>query len=83
MDSRSGFSKPTILTKRTNSLNMEDCVKEGRMYRIEYLEDDKEWVVTSEEYPGLSWIAASPLEALKGYMKMVEELDTCDEGKTV
>lgn len=53
------------------------------MYRIEWLEEDQEWVVTSEVYPGLSWIAASPLEALKGYMKMVEELETGNEGKTV
>lgn len=53
------------------------------MYRIEWLEHYQGWVVTSEEYPELSWLDHSPLEALKGYMKMVEELETGDEGKTV
>lgn len=53
------------------------------MYQIEWLEEDQEWVVTSKEHPGLSWLDPSPLEALKGYMKMVEELETGDEGKTV
>ena len=53
------------------------------MYRIEWLEEDQEWVVTSEEYPGLSWIDLSPLEALKGYIKMIEELEAGNEGKTV
>lgn len=53
------------------------------MCRIEWLEEDREWVVTSEAYPGLSWIAASPLEALKGYMKMVEELEVSNESETV
>lgn len=53
------------------------------MYRIEWLECYQGWVVTSEEYPELSWIAASPLEALKGYMKMVEELEVSNESETV
>lgn len=53
------------------------------MYRIEWLEEDQEWVVTSEAYPGLSWLDQSPLEALKGYMNMIEELEVGNESETV
>lgn len=53
------------------------------MYRIEWLEEDQEWVVTSDENHGLSWIESSPLEALKGYMKMIEELEAGNESETV
>lgn len=53
------------------------------MYRIEWLEEDQEWVVTSDENPGLSWLDPSPLEALKGYMRMIEELEACNGSKIV
>lgn len=53
------------------------------MYRIEWLEEDQEWVVTSDENPGLSWPDHSPLEALKGCMKMIEKVDACDGSKIV
>lgn len=53
------------------------------MYRIEWLEEDQEWVVTSDKNPGLSWLDPSPLEALKGYMKMIEELEVWDESEAV
>lgn len=53
------------------------------MYRIEWLEHRQGWLVTSDENPGLSWLDHSPLEALKGYMKMVEELEADNEGTTV
>ena len=45
------------------------------MYRIEWLEHYQGWVVTSDETPGLSWLDPSPLEDLRGYMKMVQELE--------
>ena len=53
------------------------------MYQIEWLEEDQEWVVTSEEYPELSWHDNSPLEALKGCMKMIEKVEACNESKIV
>ena len=53
------------------------------MYQIEWLEHYQGWVVTSQEYPELSWLDRSPLEALKGYMQMIEKLEAGNEGKTV
>ena len=53
------------------------------MYQIEWLEEDQEWVATSEENPGLSWLDHSPLEALKGRMEMIEKVEACNESKIV
>lgn len=53
------------------------------MYWIEWLEHHRGWLVTSEEYPELSCLDHSPLEALKGCMKMIEKGDANNEGKTV
>ena len=72
-----------ILTKRTNFLNKEDCVKGGRMYQIEWLEHYQGWVVTSDSYPELSWLDHSPFEALKGCMKMIEKVEACNGSKIV
>ena len=53
------------------------------MYQIEWLEEDQERVVTSEENPGLSWLDHSPLEALKGCMKMIEKVEARNGSKIV
>lgn len=53
------------------------------MYRIEWLECYQGWEVTSDSYPELSWHDHSPLEALKGCMKMIEKVEACNEIKIV
>ena len=53
------------------------------MYQIEWLEHYQGWVVTSKEYPELSHLDRSPLEALKGCMKMIEKVEACNESKIV
>ena len=53
------------------------------MYQIEWLERYQGWVVTSKEYPELSWLDHSPLEALKGCMKLIEKVEACNGSKIV
>ena len=53
------------------------------MYQIEWLEHYQGWLVTSKEYPELSWLDHSPLEAMKGCMKMIEKVEACNESKIV
>jgi predicted HicB family RNase H-like nuclease len=40
-------------------------------YRLTWSEDDQEHVGLCAEFPGLSWLAATPEAALKGIRKMV------------
>lgn len=42
-------------------------------YRIIWSEEDQEHVGLCAEFPGLSWLAASPVEALKGIRKLVAD----------
>ena len=53
------------------------------MYQIEWLEHHQGWLVTSEEYPELSRLDHSPLEALKCCMKMIEKVEACNGSKIV
>ena len=43
-------------------------------YRVTWSEDDSEYVALCAEFPGLSWLAATPEEALKGIRKIVAEI---------
>lgn len=43
-------------------------------YTVSYSPEDKEFVGTCEKYPGMSWLAGSQEEALKGIVKAVEEI---------
>jgi predicted HicB family RNase H-like nuclease len=43
-------------------------------YRVTWSEDDTEYVGLCAEFPSLSWLAASPEEALKGIRKMVADI---------
>jgi predicted HicB family RNase H-like nuclease len=42
-------------------------------YRITWSEDDKEYAGLCSEFPGLSWLAPTPEEALRGIRKVVAD----------
>ena len=43
-------------------------------YRVTWSEEDEEYVGLCAEFPGLSWLAASPEEALRGIRRVVAEV---------
>lgn len=43
-------------------------------YSVFYSPEDKEFVGISEEFPGMSWLASSQEEALRGIVNAVDEL---------
>lgn len=47
--------------------------KDKYTYRVIWSEEDQEHVGLCTEFPGLSWLAATPEEALKGIRKVVAE----------
>lgn len=42
-------------------------------YKIEWSEEDEEYVGTVLEFPGLSWLDESPIEALNGIQQVTQE----------
>jgi predicted RNase H-like HicB family nuclease len=40
-------------------------------YRIEWSDEDGEYAGLCAEFPSLSWLASSPVEALKGIQRIV------------
>lgn len=42
-------------------------------YRIEWSDEDEEWVGTVLEFPGLSWLDESPIQALNGIQQVTQE----------
>lgn len=52
-------------------------------YRVTWSEDDQEYVGLCAEFPGLSWLAASPEAALRGIRRVVadsvEDMQECGE----
>ncbi|GAB2450279.1 hypothetical protein GCM10027062_34340 [Nocardioides hungaricus] len=43
-------------------------------YRVSWSADDNEYVATCAEFPSLSWLAASQLEALQGLQRLLEDV---------
>jgi len=43
-------------------------------YRVSWSADDAEYVATCAEFPSLSWLAASQVEALEGLQKMLRDV---------
>lgn len=43
-------------------------------YRVTWSENDAEYVGLCAEFPSLSWLSATPEEALKGVRKMVADI---------
>ena len=43
-------------------------------YQVNWSDEDAEWVATSPEFPSLSWLAATPQDAIVGYIRMVQEV---------
>ena len=54
-------------------------------YRITWSEEDGEYVGLCSEFPGLSWLAPAPEEALKGIRKVVGDVvsDMISSGEPV
>ena len=52
-------------------------------YRITWSDDDQEFVGLCAEFPGLSWLAKKPEDALKGIRKVVKtvvlDMESCGE----
>jgi predicted HicB family RNase H-like nuclease len=43
-------------------------------YRVTWSEEDEEYVGLCAEFPGLSWLTATPEEALRGIRRVVAEV---------
>lgn len=43
-------------------------------YRVTWSEDDNEYVGLCAEFPSLSWLSPTPVAALKGIRKLVDEI---------
>jgi predicted RNase H-like HicB family nuclease len=48
-------------------------VEHGYTYKVEWSEEDGEYVGTVEESPGLSWVDDSPTKTLAGIRRITEE----------
>jgi predicted RNase H-like HicB family nuclease len=44
-------------------------------FRVDWSDDDQEFVGTCDEYPSLSWLAATEAEALDGIKALVADAD--------
>lgn len=42
-------------------------------YMVEWSDEDEEWVGTCDNFPSLSWLAATRSEAMAGIMRLVAE----------
>ena len=49
-------------------------VAEKYTYRVRWSDEDSEFVATVAEFPSLSWLDKSQVEALLGLVQMVEEV---------
>lgn len=45
-------------------------------YRVLWSAEDEEYVATVVEFPSLSWLAASPVDALRGLEALVHDVVT-------
>ncbi|MFC0005007.1 type II toxin-antitoxin system HicB family antitoxin [Micromonospora siamensis] len=54
-------------------------------YRVTWSADDQEFVATCAEFPSLSWLAPSQIEALKGLEDMLQQViaDMEEQGEQV
>ena len=54
-------------------------------YRVAWSADDDEFVATVAEFPSLSWLAPSQLDALQGLEKLLDDViaDMQDEGEEI
>lgn len=54
-------------------------------YRLTWSDEDKEYVGLCAEFPSLSWLAATPEDALKGIRRVVAKVvaDLTDSNETV
>ncbi|WFE59296.1 type II toxin-antitoxin system HicB family antitoxin [Micromonospora sp. WMMD712] len=54
-------------------------------YRVTWSAEDREFVATCAEYPSLSWLASSQIEALQGLQDLLREViaDLAEQGEQV
>ena len=47
---------------------------------VRWSEEDQEFVGTCDKYPSLSWLSASPLGAMMGIRRIVQEVE-CEDAE--
>ncbi|MEH1016135.1 toxin-antitoxin system HicB family antitoxin [Micromonospora sp. CPCC 206060] len=54
-------------------------------YRVTWSAEDREFVATCAEFPSLSWLAPSQIEALQGLQELLREVvaDMAEQGEQV
>ncbi|MDG4816805.1 toxin-antitoxin system HicB family antitoxin [Micromonospora sp. WMMD956] len=54
-------------------------------YRVTWSAEDREFVATCAEFPSLSWLASSQIEALQGLQDLLREViaDLAEQGEQV
>ncbi|WP_267625947.1 hypothetical protein [Gordonia sputi] len=43
-------------------------------FSVIYSNEDQEWVATSPNFPSLSWLAATPDDAVRGLERLIDEV---------
>lgn len=43
-------------------------------FSVSYSNEDQEWVATTPSFPSLSWLAATPEDAVKGLEMLIREV---------
>lgn len=43
------------------------------MYKVEWSDEDQEWVATARDYPSLSYLSSEPVDALEGLVGILVE----------
>ena len=62
-------SKPSRKLQRSTTLKSDRFT-----YRVTWSEEDSEYVSLAAEFPSLSWLAATPEEALQGIRRVVADV---------
>jgi hypothetical protein len=58
-----------------------DCVARHRTFRVRWSAENDEWVATVDQYPSLSWLAATPVEAVSGLARLLDETQEEEESE--
>ena len=46
-----------------------------RLYTVKWSDEDQEYVATCNAHPWLSWLEKTPVEALKGLWRLIEQVE--------
>lgn len=59
----------------THSMIGSTITRWGRSFRVEWSEEDQEYVGLANDFASLSWLAGTEDEALSGIMRLVRDID--------